>query len=260
MFMKLKFTILFLLFSAMILPLYAQNLPILPDSGKDVKDFVPINWKIADQLEGDLNSDGLIETVLVLQGANQELIKESEYFDYNVMIRDEMSGDLKMMADNNPVVLAVLSKENCGYKLTAQNNQLIPLFNGGWYRWKHSVSLENKTLKVELNGKVSSAIMDNFGETKRIYKFQTKNSKLVLTEAEETFWSQAMLVRNGRRDRYQKYDFLKFTGLISSTVSFDKQPAKQEIRAIESLIPFEQVTANSIEDISKIPVVEEDIL
>lgn len=226
-----------------------KTLPILPISANNLQDFVPSGWKIGDKLEGDLDSDGIAETILVLKGANQELIKDSSFLDYNLSIKDEKTGELKWLADNNPVIIAVLSKEKNGYKLMAQNNRIIPLFEDNWYRWNHSVTLENKTLKVELSGKVSSGISDNFGETKRVYKFQTQNSELVLTEAEETFWFQAMLARNGRKDRYEKYDFLKNKGFVNSTISIDRQPAKEESHKINNLIPFEKVAADFISKI-----------
>lgn len=223
-----------------------KKLPVLPELANNLQGFVPSGWKIAEKLEGDLNSDGNVETILVLQGANQELIKKADFFDFNVSLRDEKTGDLKWLTDNNPVIIALLTKKKDGYKLTAQNSQIIPLFADSWYRWTHSVSLKDGALKIELFGKVSSGIMDNFGETKRIYKFQMQDSQLVLTEAEETFWFQAMLARNGRKDRYEKHDFLKNKGFITSTVSIDKQPAKEEISKITNLIPFEKVSADSI--------------
>ncbi|MEK7724540.1 MAG: hypothetical protein AAB336_09350, partial [Acidobacteriota bacterium] len=160
----------------------------------------------------------------------------------------------------NPVILAVLSQEKDVYKLIAQNNQIIPLFVDSWYRWKHSVSLENKTFKIELSGKVSSGIRDNFGETIRIYKFQMQNSQLVLIEAEETFWFQAMLARNGRKDGYKKYDFLKKKGFVTSTISLDKQPAKEETRKIGNLIPFEKMSADSFSKIESLTNAQSNLL
>ena len=226
--MKFTFSVLLILFSVLISSIHAQNdLPVLPDRVNNPEDFVPANWRIAKKLVGDLNADGSLETVLVLQGANQALIKEASFMDYNVSVKDEKTGNLKWLADNNPVILAVLSQEKDGYKLNVQNNRLIPLFEDNWYRWNHSFSLENNTLKVELSGRISSGISDNFGETKRIFRFQMQNSKLILIEAEETFWFQAMLARTGRKDRYE----IRFTankGFMVSTVSLDKQPAKSK--------------------------------
>jgi hypothetical protein len=252
--MKFSLSILLLFSLAIFLPTCAQNHPNLPATVNNLQDFVPKDWKIAEKLEGDLNSDGIAETVLVLQGANQDLIKKSEYLDYNVTMKDEKSGDLKMLADNNPVSLVILSKGKDGYKLLAQNNQIIPQFVDNWYRWKHAISLEDKTLKVELSGKVSSSISDNFGETKRVFKFQMIDKQLVLTEAEETFWFQAMLARDGRKDRHEKHDFVAKKGFIVSNVSIDRKPAKEESRKIDKLIDFEKVTADSIEAISKMQI------
>lgn len=242
---KAIFIILSLIISIQTVYGQPNNLPVLPKSAFNLQDFVPNGWKISQQIDGDLDSDGMIETILVLQGANQELIKETEFLDYN-LIKDEKTGRLKFLADNNPVILAVLSKEKESYKLNAQNNQIIPLFVDSWYRWRHSVSLENKTLKIELSGKISSGIMDNFGETTRIYKFQMQDSKLVLTEAEETFWFQAMLARNGRKDSYKKYDFAKKKGFIVSTISLNKQSVKEETRKIGNPVTFEKMSADSI--------------
>jgi hypothetical protein len=252
--MKFSLSILLLFSLAIFLPTCAQNHPNLPATVNNLQDFVPKDWKIAEKLEGDLNSDGIAETVLVLQGANQDLIKKSEYLDYNVTMKDEKSGDLKMLADNNPVSLVILSKGKDGYKLLAQNNQIIPQFVDNWYRWKHAISLENKTLKVQIAGKVSASISDNFGETIRVYQFQMHDANLVLTEAEETYWFQAMLARNGRKDKYEKHDFITKKGFIVSKVSIDRKPVKEESRKIDKLIDFEQVTADSIEAISKMQI------
>lgn len=246
-----KAIFLLLILTALILNAFGQTeqLPILPASANNLPDFVPPGWKIADKLEGDLDADETAEIILVLQGANQALIKEASFMEFSTMIKDEKTGEMKRLANNNPVILAILSKQKDGYKLTAQNNRLIPLFEDSLYRWKHSVSLENKILKVELSGKVSSGIRDNFGETKRTYKFQTVDSKLVLIEAEETFWFRAMLASNGRKDRYEKHDFLKKKGFMTSTLSVDKQPLKEKIGKIKSLISFEKVSADSISKI-----------
>lgn len=222
-----------------------DNLPVLPKSAANLEGFVPAGWKIAQQFDDDLNSDGTTETILVLKGDNKELIKESEFLDFN-STTDEKTGKIKFVADNNPVILAVLTKEKVAYRLIAQNNQIIPLFVDSWYRWNYSVSVENKTLKVELKGKVSSGIRDNFGETKRVYRFQIQNSQLILTEAEETSWFQAMLVRNGRQDSYKKFDFMTNKGFMISTISSNKTPSKTETHKIENLIPFENISADSV--------------
>ncbi len=226
-----------------------QDLPVLPRSANNLEGFVPTGWKIVQKLESDLDSDNSSETILILQGDDQNLIKEASLGDFNSTIRDKETDKLRFLADNNPVMLAILTKEKDGYKLAAQNNQIIPAFEDSWYRWNYTVSAENKTLKVELDGKISSGIRDNFGETKRSFKFQFQNSQFVLVEAEETYWFQSMLVSNSRKDSYKKYDFLRSKGYLTFTEKLNKEAEKEELYKVRSLIPFEKVSFDSTDSI-----------
>lgn len=226
-----------------------KNLPVLPGSANNLEDFVPNGWKIVRKLESDLNSDNSNETILILQGDNQNLIKEASFGDFNSTTTDKETDKTRFLADNNPVILAIFSKDKNGYKLAAQNSQIIPAFENNWYRWKYAVSFEDKTLKVELSGKISSSIRDNFGETKRSFNFQFQNSKFVLVEAEETSWFQSMLVSNSRKDSYKKYDFLQKNGYLAFTEKLNKEIEKEELYKVRSMIPFEKVSFDSTDSI-----------
>ena len=229
-----------------------QDLPVLPKSAKDLAGFVPANWKIADKLEGDLDSDGNPETVLVLQGADKSLIKDSYAFEHNLSIKDEKTGDFKLLIDNNPIILAVVSQQKDGYKLIAVNNQLIPPFTGEMYNWKHSVSLENNMLNVRLIGRVSSGVMDIFGDEVKFFRFQMQNSRLVLVKAQTKGWSNAMLaVGNGRRDIFERYDFTQKKDYLTYTNKTNEEPIKEEEESkITDLIAFDTVS-NSFSELKK---------
>src|SRR4051794_24031744 len=44
-----------------------KGLQAMPDHGKRAEDFVPPHWKVFTRADGDLNHDGISETVFVLE-------------------------------------------------------------------------------------------------------------------------------------------------------------------------------------------------
>lgn len=108
-----------LLLSFAISSLWAQAvLPSLGESAKNIKTFVPNGWKIVDEAKGDLNKDGLIDVVFVVEDTNpKNFIKNPEGVGVDTL-------------NINPRALLVLFKKSSGlYTLIAKNTGFIPSEN-----------------------------------------------------------------------------------------------------------------------------------
>lgn len=85
----------------------------IPSFGKSVKDFVPKEWKIYEQVEGDLNKDKKADIVLIIENTNTD----------NTYFNDGMgSSEINL----NPRYLLVLLKTDKGYELKELNKTFIP--------------------------------------------------------------------------------------------------------------------------------------
>lgn len=100
----------FLLFFCFNLILLSQE---IPNSGKNLNDFVPKNWKIFKQAQGDLNKDKKADVVLIIEDTNPENIFQNENLGSSVI-------------NTNPRYLLVLFKTEKGYDLKEINKTFIP--------------------------------------------------------------------------------------------------------------------------------------
>src|ERR1700712_4507125 len=88
--------------------------PSLPATAATAEGFAPAGWAVESRASGDLNGDGQADLVLVLRGRDPRLVIAN-------------SGMGEDHVDTNPRVLAVLfAQPGGGYRLVAQNHQLIP--------------------------------------------------------------------------------------------------------------------------------------
>lgn len=222
------------------------NPPKLSATGKNISDFVPKDWKVAETIEGDLNGDNIADSVLVLQGANQELVNNGDIFESNQKIVDEKNGETKYLINKNPYILAVLINSNNQYQLAGQNNKLIPGFNveGSIYNWNYSASIEDHNLIIVVNGRIPRTVMDLFGNTSKVFSFQLRNNRLVLVKAQNNETSQTMLpvYGNGYRSVYEIYDFLYKSEFFTYKIQKNNQPVTENLYKIKNLISFEKVT------------------
>jgi len=81
---------------------------------KEIKDFIPENWKVVQQVNGDLNKDNVEDVAIVIQNTDKN----------NIILNKEMGVDT---LDKNPRTLIILFKDAStnGYKLAVQNNSFI---------------------------------------------------------------------------------------------------------------------------------------
>lgn len=108
--MKTLSLLLFLIFNSIV---FSQE---IPKSGKSIKDFVPNNWKIYDQAEGDLNKDKKSDIVLIIEDTNPKNILKNEYLG-------------SPMLNLNPRYLLILFKTSNGYDLVEINKTFLPSEN-----------------------------------------------------------------------------------------------------------------------------------
>lgn len=100
----------FLLFFSFNLILFSQE---IPNSGKNLNDFVPKNWRIIEQAEGDLNKDKKADVVLIIEDTNPDNILNNENLGSSVI-------------NINPRCLLILFKTEKGYELKEINKTFLP--------------------------------------------------------------------------------------------------------------------------------------
>lgn len=226
---------------------FSQSAPAaLPQTAKSLTDFVPAGWKQVQKIEGDLDADKIPETVLILQSTDAKLIKETAVFDYTSRTEDPKTGETKYFADNNPFAVAVIKKAGDSYKLITQNDKILPVFENEWYRWTNNIAIQDGIMELRLVGRISSGISDNFGETAITLKFKMFGPDLFVIEAEERYWFQAMLARNGRTDRYQKLDFVLNKGYVTSTFKKNAEPQVESLFKMDKMVKFEEISTDLI--------------
>jgi hypothetical protein len=90
--------------------------PSISQTGNDISNFVPTNWKVLGKTQGDLNGDKLPDIVVVVKGNSKKFItsnKELNVTDF----------------DTNPRMLLILFKaaKSGGYTLAERNCNFIPI-------------------------------------------------------------------------------------------------------------------------------------
>jgi len=121
--------------------LFSQD---IPQKGKIIEDFVPVNWKIIKQAEGDLNKDKKADAVLIIENTDSSNILQNESLG---------SSELNL----NPRYLLILFKTEKGYELKELNKTFIPtegnaespyltdpLMDGG-------IEIQNDVINLSLN-------------------------------------------------------------------------------------------------------------
>ncbi len=105
--MKTYLIFLWLFLSGM---LFSQT---IPSKGKSIGDFVPANWKIFQQAEGDLNKDEKPDAVLIIENTNPDLIFVNE---------DSGNSQINL----NSRYLLILFQTDNGYELMELNKTFLP--------------------------------------------------------------------------------------------------------------------------------------
>ncbi|RUT01006.1 hypothetical protein DSM106972_070120 [Dulcicalothrix desertica PCC 7102] len=83
------------------------NPSLVPESGKTAQDFVPSGWKLQDKVDGDINNDRQLDTVLTLIQAGTQ---NDERVRGLVVLVKQSNGQLRRLAVANKLLLC----SSCG--------------------------------------------------------------------------------------------------------------------------------------------------
>ena len=142
--------------------------PALVQQAASPEGFVPAGWGIEKKIEVDLNGDGDPDFVLVLHQMNPSNIFK---------IPDGGGAD---QYDSNPRILMVLfaDKKSNGYKLIAQNHQLIPRLDSPTIDDPFDgIKIGKGNFSVDLiaSDRVGSMIESDFS-----FRFRYQNGRMIL--------------------------------------------------------------------------------
>lgn len=167
-------TIFFLLFFSINLIVFFQE---IPKNGNSILSFVPDNWKIFKQAEGDLNKDKKNDFVLIIEETNSENILKNEGLG---------SPEINL----NPRWLLILFKTEKGFELKEINKTFLPtegseespcladpLMDGG-------IQIQNGVLMISLHYWLSCGSWYT-GSNTYTFRFQKNEFELIGFDNEE---------------------------------------------------------------------------
>ncbi len=102
-----------ILFFLIEISLFGQD---IAQKGKTIGDFVPTNWKILKQAEGDLNKDKKNDFVLIIENTDSANILQNENLGSTFL-------------NTNPRYLLILFKTDDGFELKELNKTFLPSEN-----------------------------------------------------------------------------------------------------------------------------------
>jgi len=154
-------------------PLCAEEtipVPNLPNAGKSPQDFVPKDWAVLMSAEGDLNKDGISDTVLVLKNIHETDIDASGVLKYTdaprllAILFKTTQGDYRLSATSAKVILC----STCGGVLgdpfqdlkIDQGVMVIDHYGGSRYRWGYTHRLRYQDGDWYLIGKTETDLDD----------------------------------------------------------------------------------------------------
>lgn len=126
----------------------------------DVKKYLPENYRIFDQVYGDLNKDGMDDCVIIIKGTDKDKI-----------IKDEYRGEL----DLNRRGLIILFQKNNSYKLVLKNHQCFASEDedgGIYFAPELSVVIKNGNLCFHFSH-------GRYGYWEYIFKFKNSDFELI---------------------------------------------------------------------------------
>ena len=114
-----------------------------PEKSKEIKDFVPKNWKIFENVNGDLNKDGIEDVVLIIEDTNPDNMKKNEILGPNLLNLNPRILILLFKNKNDEYVLA--GKNDDGF-IESESNEDSPALMDPLE--DKSIYIQNGTLKI----------------------------------------------------------------------------------------------------------------
>ena len=175
--------------------------------------FIPKNWKIIETVTGDLNRDGLNDTVIVIEENNPE----------NLIANSGLGSDV---LNTNPRSLLVLFKTAQGYQLISKNDLLPsendaespcladPLEDGG-------MSINKGILKINLHYWLSCG---SWYVTNNNFSFRYQNKAMHLIGFDQTEFHRASGDQSSRSINFSTGKMKSTTG--ENEFAESKQPVQ----------------------------------
>ncbi len=206
--------------------------PKIKKQSKNIKDFIPKNWKVIDKTFGKLNKDSTKDVVLILKA------------DYAEFLNDNKEGLGVKLFDTNPRMLLILFKKKNGYKLATKSTTFIigrkypamsePFVNvslkdrvikfdfehwqsaGGWAAWNNTYKFRLQNGRFKMIGADHYYYVRNSGETElRSYNFLTRRMKIVTgSYSDDSVENKVIWKRFHFKQRKTFHDFIPFTWKI----------------------------------------------
>lgn len=148
-----------------------SDYPELPKTAAKPADFIPKDWKIMGESEGDLNGDRQKDAVLVIKGTDPKFVTRHEGLGENPF-------------DTNPRIMAILFRENDGYKLVQRSDSFIAMSDYPTMSEPfQAVKITNGVLQFDFEMFLSAG---GWGMSNQNYKFRYQNGKFELIGADKT--------------------------------------------------------------------------
>jgi hypothetical protein len=179
-----------------------SDFPTLIKDAKDVRSFIPKNWNVVARADGDLNSDRLPDTVLIVRGSLQKFLWKDQY--------------LSDYFDTNPRILMIIFQTRAKtFRLVESSNTfIIPPDNPSMEEPFKSVRIKKGVLNFSFTEWYSSG---TWYTADRTYRFKLLGGQFKLIGADK---SESM--RNSGEVETRSYNFI--TDRLKLTISnYDKK-------------------------------------
>ncbi len=208
----------------------AADYPAIAQSGKNIADFVPKNFKVVKTVVGDLNNDKIADAAVHIIGTFKQFLNKND-------------GLGSEEYDTNPRVLIILFRDQASglYKLAEQSNTfVISPFSPVSTEPFQGMSIKNGVLKIDFELWQSAG---GWGATNASYKFKYIDNEFALIGADRND-----LMRNTGETETRSYNFLTNRVNISlGDISNDKTRKsrwktlkRQSLKTMKTFpIPFE---------------------
>lgn len=165
-----------------------SDFPDIVKTGKTANDFVPQGWKITGEAKGDLNTDNISDTALVVKGTNPKFIYKN-------------SGLGTPEFDVNPRILIILFGTKEGFRLAQKSNSIIATaYSPTMEEPFDSIKIKDRILQIEQHVFMSAG---GWGTSRYIYKFRFQSGDFRLIGADKF-----SVQRNTGETESRSYNFL----------------------------------------------------
>jgi len=187
----------------------SDDYPAIIETGKTVAAFIPKSCTVVKRVSGDLNGDGAMDAVVIIQGTSKKFLNKNEGFGGPVF-------------DTNPRILFILFKEKGigGFRLAAQSNTFVVAPNSPVMTEPfQDMAIKKGVLSLQFEEFYSAG---SWSMSNRTYKFRFENEEFVLIGLDKTY-----VQRNTGETEIRSYNFL--TGKVKTDVGMIDDSVKPKV-------------------------------